>query len=88
MTDDNSKKFTSKVNNQDKYLYRIMGVDSVSKRDAWWLVRVFPNKEVIFSKIIKNGNLRLTDYGDILTSGFGTTIPPEILKEYGFRVDE
>ncbi|MEZ5691598.1 MAG: hypothetical protein R3D71_08035 [Rickettsiales bacterium] len=83
-----SKKFTSKVSNEDKYLYRIMGVDSESKRDAWWLVKVFPEKEVIFSRIIKNGNLCLTDYGTILSSGFGDIIPPETLKEHGFRVDE
>jgi|CXWL01.1.fsa_nt_gi hypothetical protein len=83
-----TKKFTSLVSNQDKYLYQIKGIDSVSKRDSWWLVRVFPNKEVIFSKIIEKGNLCLTDYGEILASGFGTTIPPEILKEYGFKVDE
>lgn len=82
-----SNKFTSKVSNQDKYLYRIMGVDSESGRDAWWLLRVFPNKEVIFSKIIHKGNLCLSDYGDILTSGFGKEIPPEILKEHGFKVD-
>lgn len=72
---------------EDKYLYRIMGTDSVSKRDAWWLVRVNPLQSDIFSKIISEGNLRLTDYGEILTSGFGSTIPPDILKEYGFRID-
>ncbi|MEQ1790024.1 MAG: hypothetical protein ABL857_06225 [Rickettsiales bacterium] len=82
-----SNKFTSKVNSQDKYLYRIMGEDSVNNRDAWWLLRVFPNKEVIFSKIIQKGNLRLSDYGEILISGFGKEIPTEILKEYGFKVD-
>lgn len=83
-----SNKFSALVNNQDKYLYRITGIDSVSKRDAWWLVRVFPQKEIIFSKIIKKGHLNLADYGEILTSGFGKTIPPEVLKEYGFKVDE
>jgi len=83
-----TNKFTSKVSNQDKYLYRITGVDAESKRDAWWLIRVFPNKEVIFSKIIKNGHLNLADYGEILISGFGKTIPPEILQEHGFKVDE
>lgn len=64
-----------------------MGTDSVSERDAWWLVRVNPLQSDIFSKIISEGNLRLTDYGEILTSGFDSTIPPDILKEYGFRVD-
>lgn len=83
-----SNKFSSIINNQDKYLYRIMGVDSESKRDAWWIVRVFANKEIIFSKIIKKGNLCLTDYSEILTSGFGKEIPVEILSEYGFKVDE
>ena len=82
-----SNKFTSKVSSQDKYLYRIIGVDSVNNRDAWWLVKVHTNKEVIFSKIIQKGNLRLTDYAEILESGFGKEIPPEILKEYGFKVD-
>lgn len=79
--------FSSKVSNEDKYLYQILGVDSVSKRDAWWLVRVAPDKETIFSSIIKKGNLCLSDYGEILTSGFGKTIPTEVLKEHGFRTD-
>lgn len=83
-----SNSFTSKVCNEDKYLYKIKGVDSESNRDAWWLLRVSRNKEAIFSRIIHKGHLRLSDYGDILTSGFGKNIPPEILKQYGFKNDE
>ena len=80
-----SNKFTAKVSNQDKYLYQIIALDSAAKSDAWWLMRVFVDKEIVFSKIIKKGNLCLSDYGEILDSGFGKIIPPEILKEYGFR---
>lgn len=83
-----SQSFSSLVSNQDKYLYKILGKDSVSKRDSWWILRVIPAKEVIFSKIIMKGNLNLSEYGEILDSGFGEKIPPEMLTKHGFNLED
>lgn len=76
--------FQSLVSNDDKYMYQIKGIDSPTKRDAWWIVRVRPDKLTIFAGLIKKGFLTLTDYGDILDSGFGTEIPADMLKKHGF----
>lgn len=88
MEEKEPKKFSSLVSNQDKYLYKILGKDSVSGRDSWWIVRVFPNKEIIFSKIIAKGNLNLADYGEVLDSGFGTAVPDAILTKHGFKKND
>ncbi len=88
MEEKEPKKFSSLVSNQDKYLYKILGKDSVSGRDSWWIVRVIPSKEIIFSKIIAKGNLNLADYGEILDSGFGVSVPAPILTKYGFKTDK
>ncbi|MDX2074543.1 MAG: hypothetical protein SFX19_09320 [Alphaproteobacteria bacterium] len=72
------------IANQKKYLYKVLGKDSVSGRDAWWVLRIKPEKLVIFSAIIDKGHLDMTKYGTVLESGFGTSIPPEVLKKHGF----
>lgn len=73
------------LSNHKKYMYKIQGKDSRSGRQSWWILRVFPQKLVIFSAIIAKGNLDMADYGDVLDSGFGDEIPPEILKKHGFE---
>lgn len=77
--------FDDYVSKRPNQLYRVLGVDSVSKRNAWWVVFVFPDKEQEFSRVIKDGNLRLTDYGLILESGFGEKLTDGALKRYGFK---
>lgn len=84
MANDNIGKFLSLLRGRDKYLYKILGKDSASGRDAWWIVRVMPAKAGIFSAIMAKGNCNLADYGEILESGFGTAIPPTILAKHGF----
>ncbi len=71
--------------NDKKYLYKVLGKDSVSGRDAWWILRIRPDKLVIFSAIIEKGHLDMTKYGEVLESGFGTSIPPDVLTKHGFE---
>lgn len=73
------------VENEKKYLYKVLGKDSASGRDAWWVLRIFPEKLVIFSAIINKGHLDMSKYGKVLESGFGTSIPLEVLKRHGFE---
>lgn len=75
---------TQDIANQKKYLYKVLGKDSASGRDAWWILRIRPEKLAIFSAIIDKGHLDMTKYGAVLESGFGTSIPPEVLERHGF----
>lgn len=68
-----------------KDVWKVKGKDAPSGRDAWWIIRVHPHKRVLFSVRIPKGHLDLADYGEILASGFGPDIPPEILKRYGLE---
>lgn len=80
-----SKNFTALVSKQSKYLYKVRGDDAETGRKAWWILRVKPEKSAIFTKIIEKGHLRLTDYGEILESGFGEQESVKILEKYGFK---
>lgn len=82
-----SKNFTALVSKQSKYLYKVRGDDAETGHKAWWILRLKPEKSAIFVKIIEKGHLCLSDYGEILVSGFGEQTPPEILEEYGFKVE-
>lgn len=69
-----------------KRVHKILGKDSASQRDSWWIVLVFPHVQQEFARIISHGNLTLTDYGLILASGFGKKPGDAVLQKYGFRV--
>lgn len=74
-------KFTERLND----VWKVKGKDAPSGKDAWWIIRVHSHKRVLFSVRIPKGQLDLTDYGEILESGFGRDIPPETLKRHGFE---
>jgi hypothetical protein len=70
--------------------WTIKGKDSRNGRPACWFVQVDPQHEREFSRIIKHGNLCLSDYGEILESCYGEEPTEEIknrLREkYGWYV--
>ena len=83
MSQEKSKKFLTKLGEEDKHLYKIIGTDRKAAEKAWWIIRVDPDKLAIFGSIIDKGNLTLSNYGEVLDSGFGEEIPEDILKKYG-----
>lgn len=77
-------KFTQSIHQSNKYLYKIKGKDAPTGRQAWWILRVFPDKLTVFSARIKKGHLDLAEYANVLDSGFGDDVPEDILKKHGF----
>lgn len=69
-------------------IYLVRGHD-ITSRAAWYYVMVEKTKKRIFEIEAKRGQINLTDYGNILYSGYGEN-PPEDMKqkmkdEYGFE---
>lgn len=83
------KSFTSAVqSSRADNIYLVRGHD-ITKRAAWYYVMVDKMKKRIFETDAKNGQINLTDYGNILYSGYGEN-PPDDMKtkmkdEYGFE---
>ena len=83
------KSFTSAVqSSRADNIYLVRGND-ITKRPAWYYVMVDKMKKRLFEIDAKKGQINLTDYGQILHSGYGEN-PPEDMKakmkeEYGFE---
>lgn len=81
--------FLSKFNHsssiENKYLYKITGTEQATRRNAWWILRVEPQKLAVFTNLIKNGNLTLGEYGKVEDCGYGDEIPDSVLKKFGFN---
>ncbi|MAS91702.1 MAG: hypothetical protein CMO55_00785 [Verrucomicrobiales bacterium] len=75
-----------KYSNEDKFIYKIIGDDAKSGNKAWWIVRIHPKKLAQFRLLIPKGHLDLADFGEILDSGLGRSIPEEFLRKHGFRL--
>jgi hypothetical protein len=61
-------------------LYLIVAPDEVTMKKAWWYVQVENKQKLpLFLERTKKQGIKLTDYGTILYSGWGTE-PPEDIK--------
>jgi hypothetical protein len=69
-------------------IYLVRGHD-ITGRAAWYYIMVDKPKKRIFEVRAKQGQLELTDYGKILASGYGESVPPATKQrmedEYGFK---
>jgi type IV secretory pathway TraG/TraD family ATPase VirD4 len=79
---------SKRIEGQKVYLVR--GRDR--GRDAWYYVLVNKKPQVVFEKDLKRGSVVLTDYGDVLMSGWGKDPTPEASRrareEWGFQGNE
>lgn len=71
-----------------EHLFLVRGRDA-SGQKAWYYVLVDKSKRDAFRVREGQAFLKLTDYGDIIASGFGEQPPEDIrqqmLKDYGFQ---
>lgn len=69
-------------------IYLVRGNDSTG-RAAWYYLQVKRRKKRQFEFSSCFGQIQLTDFGRIITSGYGEYPPPEVKKrmkdEYGFE---
>ena len=92
MTATKEKSFLNKViGSRGHLLYTLKGTDAESGRKAFWFLLVDPHKLNKFEQALEHGSFNLEDYGKIIDSGFGETIPQamkdKLKDEYGFDVD-
>lgn len=70
-------------------IFLVSGGKDKFERDAWYYVKVEPFKISLFQRDISKGKINLSEYGEILESGFGKTPPDDIKKkmkdEYNFE---
>ena len=82
-----TRRFVDRVRNRANRIYLVRGKDS-RKREAWYYLEVHPTHKYRFEVDLKTGSLKLTDYGQVLESGFGKNPPKSVQKrmqeEFGF----
>lgn len=75
------------LKNSANPIYLVTGNDHTGRR-AWTYLMVSRNKLQVFRDALNSGNLRLTDYGQILESGYGDAPPDDVVsrmkREYDF----
>ncbi|GAB3313322.1 hypothetical protein GCM10027299_00220 [Larkinella ripae] len=67
--------------------YKVVGKDSTG-RDAYYFILLDKNKKQAFLQHQVGDTYNLEEYGEIVYSGYGTTVPEDVLKmlqeKYGF----
>jgi hypothetical protein len=62
---------------------------AVDRKNAWYFISVKPNKFNAFNNEVFDGPSVLSDYGDIIESGYGEYPSQEVItrmrEEYGFQ---
>jgi|GEM_PF-2605764 len=67
---------------QSGLLYLVTAKEKPTGKEAWWYVLVHSKQIVpIFLKKVQTTGLSLTDYGDVLYSGWGKEPPEEIRQK-------
>ncbi len=73
---------------RSRHIYLIRGKD-ITGRQAWYYLRVCRRPPALFEKAVRQGSIQLTDYGEILFSGYGQDPPETIVKtmseQWGFQ---
>lgn len=82
--------FTAKLHGErGNLLWLVNG--TYNSLHAWWFVFVKPNKLGSFQKALNNNKILLTEYGEIIESGYGenpSAADLEFVKEKGFKLSE
>ncbi|MBN8827225.1 MAG: hypothetical protein J0H68_00780 [Sphingobacteriia bacterium] len=60
----------------EKYIYLVRGIDA--NKEAWYYILVDKLKLPIFIKEAQSNEIELTDFGQVLYSGWGKNPPEEI----------
>ena len=68
------KKFSPASNSKGNKLFT--GIDDTG-RMAWWLVKLDKLKNPIFERQRKYGHIVFTDFGEIISSGYGA-VPDDL----------
>ena len=82
--------FTAKVLGSKSNLLWLVKGDHKSLK-AWWFVLVKPLKLSAFKAALGSGSMLLTEYGEIISSGYGENPSAndiEEIKQKGFELDE
>lgn len=81
--------FAYKLKQGGENIYLVTGGRDNTQRFAWYYVRIDARKKIFFEYAIKSGQIALTDFGDVLRSGYGETPPQEardyMYQQYGFE---
>lgn len=74
--------FTAKILSANTHLVALVTGKDYTGEKAWWYIRLYPGKEKLFNIVLEKGEgTELTNYGEILKSGYGNTPPQEIHDE-------
>jgi len=73
--------FVDKVRkSRDRHLLRLVTGKNQGS-DAWWYIRVKPEKMALYVRRVKSEFIDLADYGEILYCGWGKEPPEDIKKK-------
>jgi hypothetical protein len=68
-------------------IYYVTGTDFTGQK-AWYYLLIAKGKALLFQDAFASGNLRLSEYGKIIASGYGEEPPEELIaklkEEYNF----
>ncbi len=68
----------------EQLLYRVNAKDGTN-RQAWYYVLVNPTMLIEFKKKLMIGTLKLSQYGEIVASGYGDTVPDHVKTKLELR---
>lgn len=78
--------FSERLRNRRIYLIR--GSDGTG-RQAWYYLRVCKKSPLLFERDARKGQINLSDYGEILQSGYGKDPPASVVRDmqetWGFQ---
>lgn len=81
--------FTAKVlGSKSDFLWLVRGEHKSCK--AWWFVLVKPLKLPMFKAALESDSMLLTEYGEIISSGYGgdpSATDIDHIKQKGFELD-
>ena len=64
-------------------IHDLSALNEQGKRQ-WYIIKMTKQQEVVFLKALSEntGNIDISDYGEVLESGFGDKAPKEIFYKY------
>lgn len=68
----------------ERLLYLVNATDNTGQK-AWYYVLVFPEMLGLFKRKLATKNLTLTEFGAIIESGYGESVPENIRKRVEAR---
>ena len=71
--------FSDKIIKSRNHLLRIVTGKS-GGREAWWILKLLPAKQEIYKIRVKQNEINLGEFGEILQKGWGSEPPENILN--------